>query len=192
MYPFESDYYAYWGTVNSRDSCHTILWLVCREVGCLSYEQLRFFRQLNDANNKPINRNWHPTHAVGGRTVFHCNPHTIHTNSTLAPVPLRLDKDRILHSIEFYQNLEECKIGNESGSKHVDGHFCPELVSGASSERFTTASIKNESQLSGGSRVSGPCSQKSSGESKCHPECKDKKRSKNSKLSSTIKHYDYY
>lgn len=93
LYPFEYDYYMYWG---SADPTTTLLWFISRHVESISFEQLCLFRQMMDTTLRPINRNWRETNSTAGRVIMHVNAAYQHTNSTLSPVPLRLDPDREL------------------------------------------------------------------------------------------------
>lgn len=47
-----------------------------------------------DESLKPIVRNWRSINLCMERILMHVNPAYEHTNSTLAPVPLRLDPSR--------------------------------------------------------------------------------------------------
>jgi len=40
MYPFEGDYYLYWGLVNTANSSPKLMWLITRVVASLSAEQV--------------------------------------------------------------------------------------------------------------------------------------------------------
>lgn len=40
LYPFEYDYYLYWGNISSSDCVPTLLWFICREVTSISFEQV--------------------------------------------------------------------------------------------------------------------------------------------------------
>lgn len=113
LYPFEYDYYTYWGRVSDAPGTHSLMWLICREVVGISFEQvcwrqnewnrnllaaellqLCLFRQLMDETLRPIVRNWRETNPMADRLLLHVNPAYKHTNSTLAPVPLRLSPSR--------------------------------------------------------------------------------------------------
>lgn len=41
LYPFEYDYYMYWGNVPSSHGAPTLLWFICRDVTSISFEQVK-------------------------------------------------------------------------------------------------------------------------------------------------------
>lgn len=116
LYPFEYDYYMYWG---SADPTTTLLWFISRHVESISFEQLCLFRQLLDTSLRPITRNWRETNSTAGRVVMHVNAAYQHTNSTLSPIPLRLDPDREL--IQRQRHIDT-KDGNYRSMKWLKDH----------------------------------------------------------------------
>lgn len=107
LYPFEYDYFLYWG----RCSASPMMWFVCRHCESMSFEQLCMFRHLLDAALRPIIRNWREVCCRSGRQLLHVNAATAFTNSTLAPVPLRLDAEReVLCPIVDSMTEGECRL----------------------------------------------------------------------------------
>lgn len=107
LYPFEYDYFMYWG----RCAASNVLWFVCRHTESLSFEQLCLFRQLLDDKLRPIVRNWRELNCRNGRRLLHVNAAVAFTNTTMAPVPLRLDPSReVLCPPHNEEEEKECRL----------------------------------------------------------------------------------
>lgn len=111
LFPFPIDYYLYWGSSKiaepkqcSEDSdAATILWIISRETGSISLEQMEFFKYLKNCNNQEKPRKFKSASVIVGeihsRKLYHINPLHPFTNSTLSPVPHRKDYQEKMRKI---------------------------------------------------------------------------------------------
>lgn len=118
MYPFEYDYFMYWG----RCAASQVLWFVCRHTESMSFEQLCLFRQLLDDKLRPIVRNWRQVNPGHGRRLLHVDAAVAFTNSTMAPIPLRLDRSREVLCPPYNEDDEkECRLRRSKWKFDVKG-----------------------------------------------------------------------
>lgn len=87
LYPIKMDYYMYYGSIIADKMDPSILWIISRETGSISVEQLKLFHLLLDNRMRPIYQNFSNSSPHFNRTVFHVNPRYKITNTTLSPVP---------------------------------------------------------------------------------------------------------
>ena len=84
LHKFEIDYFLYWGQVisninnNNEVLKQSVLWLISRECGYISLEQLKLFRHLLNENLKPIQHTYNKITANEKKDkhkkLFHINP----------------------------------------------------------------------------------------------------------------------
>lgn len=135
LHKFEIDYFLYWGQVISNINTNnevlkqSVLWLISRECGYVSLEQLKLFRHLLNDNLKPIQH----THNKATEEdeikkkhikLFHINPKTPITNSTLSPI-VRSQKnltemDSTLHNLADFLYYDEDDAINQSDENELE------------------------------------------------------------------------
>jgi hypothetical protein len=109
LFPFPIDYYLYWGCnkiaepYQSFADCKptTVMWIISRETGSVSLEQLEFFKLLVNKNNDTRKRKFKVSRISFGdtRKLYHINPLHPSTNSTLSPVPHRKEYQEMMKNV---------------------------------------------------------------------------------------------
>ncbi|KAJ4450313.1 hypothetical protein ANN_01733 [Periplaneta americana] len=91
--PFDSDYFAYWGSVMTSTCSHRILWLISREPIGISSRQVIFLlpqvarlRFLRGENNLIMTNNYRQVQPINNRSVFHVSPSTA-LDATILQIP---------------------------------------------------------------------------------------------------------
>ncbi|XP_055629584.1 carbonic anhydrase 1-like [Toxorhynchites rutilus septentrionalis] len=87
FHTFSSEYFTYWGSTKTVDSSHPVLWMISRTQECMDFHQLTQFRCLLDQQMRVIRREPKQVASQEGRHLFHVNPLTHYTNSTLSVLP---------------------------------------------------------------------------------------------------------
>lgn len=134
LHKFEIDYFLYWGQVvsninkNNEVLKQSVLWLISRECGYLSLEQLKLFRHLLNENLKPIQQTYNKITIVADekedkhKKLLHINPRTPITNSTLSTIVRSQEHlkelDSTLHNLtDFLYYDEEDAVNQRDESK---------------------------------------------------------------------------
>ena len=135
LHKFEIDYFLYWGQVISNINTNnevlkqSVLWLISRDCGYVSLEQLKLFRHLLNGNLKPIQHIHNKTTEDGEnkdnhKKLFHINPKNPITNTTLSPIVRSQEKitemDSTLHNLANFLYYDEEDAINQSDESELE------------------------------------------------------------------------
>ncbi|CAO1324117.1 unnamed protein product [Diamesa tonsa] len=134
LHKFEIDYFLYWGQVisnintNNQVLKQSVLWLISRECGYVSLEQLKLFRHLLNEHFKPIqhthNRTTEDENKDMDTKLFHINPKTPITNSTLSPIvrsqEYLTEMESTLHNLTDFLYYDEEDAINQSDENELE------------------------------------------------------------------------
>lgn len=94
--PFPMDYFLYSGSVevdNQQEA--TVQWMISRQTGSMSLEQLKFFQNLLDEKLRRIKRELPTVHELEERILYHISPYKA-VSQTLSPISRKSEYAKII------------------------------------------------------------------------------------------------